>query len=443
MTKPYLSILFIVLATSVISQYNSTRKVAVIGGGIAGVSAAHYILENDSQTEVVLFEKEKILGGNAKTVMVSNAFGDSIKVDIGPQFFTDDTWQQYITLLNHYDLISPEILNEFRGTFVIYKNDSVHPTFISPRGLLKRGERIKNLRQFYLFYKSAFRLFSSQEDSDLTVNEWLAMNEMSESFKNEIALPFMAATKGTTVNALKELSANDLVKLFAFRGPLEKKTFYVLNDGMGNAVQVIGDSLVSKGLDIKYNSPVRSIKKNGEKLTVTTDQGDSDFDFVVFAVHPYQAAKMLSDDSSLTELKTILNTFEYEEVQIVLHRDSSYAFPKRSFLNITTDSDNSVLTSTMNLSCIHRDYSGIYKSWMKDEDVNKVMENGTLIDLQVFEHPMNTPQFNRSLEKLYSVSSKFPNLYFAGGWTEGHETQDAAVRSGEKAAFKYRKLLDR
>ena len=43
-------------------------KIAVIGGGMAGVSAAHHILALNENIEITIFEKEAELGGNGRTI---------------------------------------------------------------------------------------------------------------------------------------------------------------------------------------------------------------------------------------------------------------------------------------------------------------------------------------------------------------------------------------
>jgi predicted NAD/FAD-binding protein len=443
MPKPLRYILILLCFFQSFAQESGKRKVAIIGGGIAGVSAAHYILENDIQAEITIFEKEKVLGGNAQTRVVTNSEGQSVKVDIGAQYFTDETWGNYIALLKRYSLVSADLLWEFPGTFVVRREGKEKPIFISPKGLSKRGEKIRNLRQFYRFYKAAHELYFSPDDNPTTVEKWLGELELNEDFKTNIALPFMASSLGTTTDEMKTLSAIDIVKLFAFRGPLARNTFYILNEGMGNTVRAIGDSLNVKGVQILCSTPVVSVVKSGNKFLVKTGQSESLFDFVVFAVHPDQAAKMLNQENSLKDLTETLTQFPYYKAQLVLHRDSTFGYRKRSFLNIRTNVRNEIVSHTMDLGCIHPDYEGIYKSWLNDSDLEKVRSNGTFIDVQVFDHALLTPEFKEQLEKLYALSATIPNIYFAGGWSEGQETQETGVNSGEKAAYKCRKYFEK
>ena len=56
----------------------ASRRIAVIGGGISGMAAAHLLAADNA---VVLFEAERRLGGHARTVMAGKR-GDQ-PVDTG------------------------------------------------------------------------------------------------------------------------------------------------------------------------------------------------------------------------------------------------------------------------------------------------------------------------------------------------------------------------
>ena len=51
-----------------VEQRSEARKIAVIGGGIAGLAAAHRLLELDPSLDVTLLEASDRLGGVLETV---------------------------------------------------------------------------------------------------------------------------------------------------------------------------------------------------------------------------------------------------------------------------------------------------------------------------------------------------------------------------------------
>jgi len=59
------------------------KKIAIIGSGISGLSAAYYLSKTYNLKSINIFEKGKELGGRIKTVNVSDCY-----IDIGAQFLT-------------------------------------------------------------------------------------------------------------------------------------------------------------------------------------------------------------------------------------------------------------------------------------------------------------------------------------------------------------------
>jgi uncharacterized protein len=56
------------------------RRIAVIGGGVSGLTAAHILARTD---EVTVFEADARLGGHADTHLVAGADGAEVAVDSG------------------------------------------------------------------------------------------------------------------------------------------------------------------------------------------------------------------------------------------------------------------------------------------------------------------------------------------------------------------------
>lgn len=430
--------------STIFCQNSGNRRIAIIGGGSAGLSAAHYVLSNVNGAQITVFEKEAKIGGNASTVLIDQA-NTKIPVDIGAQYFTDGSWEQFINLLKSYQLISNEVVYEFNATLAILSGKNNSPNFVSPKGLNKRGESIANLKQFYRFHKAAHKLYKTGFSSGITTENWLNNLKLTADFKQKIAYPFLANTIGVSIEKVKQLSAYELVKVFAFRGPSNKQMFYVLTNGLGSTLNALGDSLAKKGVQFKTSTIVNSVEFNNQIFKVTTNSSSEEFDFVIFATHPDQAALILQNDEDFSALRGVLQQFNYTKLTSVLHRDSSFVyFDKPSFLNIQTDSSSGeFLNSTQNLGLIDDQFKGIYKSWFTEKELKQVKENGTFLLAKTYSLPVVDDQFSIALLELYKNSSSFPNLFFAGGWSEGVDNQENAVRSGEKAALKCRKFFER
>jgi cyclopropane-fatty-acyl-phospholipid synthase len=59
-------------------------RVAVVGGGVSGLAAAYELLaRSGGGVRVTLYEAEDCLGGNARTVAVSDGAAGSVQLDLG------------------------------------------------------------------------------------------------------------------------------------------------------------------------------------------------------------------------------------------------------------------------------------------------------------------------------------------------------------------------
>lgn len=444
-----LKLLLLVLLPGTLSIYSFAQtKVAVIGGGIAGVSGTYFISELDSTAQITLFEKEEKLGGNAQTVSVRNKEGKLVNVDAGPQYFVEGPWNDYIAFLTKTLGPDPYTSESMAGTLLIQREKEIKPVLVSPLGMKLRGEKLGKLLKLKRFNQEAYAMYKHPDQwKGVSIGTWVNGLKFDESYKNEIIYPFLAASLGTTVPEIKTTSAVDIVKLFAFRKPKASNQFKVMSDGMGTLIQRVGDKLDSSQVTIQCNSPVRKVARSKDKWLVTYTVNGSEetqlFDFVVFATHADQAGKLLHSEPSLNETVQCLKRLTYFEAKIALHTDPGFVHTeKQAFLNILTDSSNQLVSSTMNLGMISKRLNGIYKSWASSEAIEELQRSGRLLHVTTFWHPLITTDFVEQLEALHRQIDQFPSLYLSGGWSEGLETQNSAVISGKHAAEKYRTFLE-
>jgi len=435
-------ILFFLFAQLSIAQ--ETVRVAIIGGGMAGVSAAHHILALNENIEVTLFEKEGELGGNARTIQVQNSFGNLVSIDAGPQYFEDELWANYISFLKTYNLYDESQIFAFAGSAVIKNDLDEKPDFISPDGLKMRGGKFGEAIQFLKFFKAARKVYEDKIKYPLTVGSWLDGLNLKEDFKKKVALPFLASTLGVSVQQIKSCATKDIVKLFASQKALQKGDFKVFGRGMGYLIQDIGKQLEKNGVTVNRNAEVTKIQIFGEKYSVHYNDKEDFFDFIVFAAHPYQVAQLVEKEPQFDYLTTVLSQFKYFQTSIVLHRDSSFVdLGRASFMNVkTSKTTNMVISSTMNLEVVNPEWKGLYKSWMTEQQLETVKSNGSFIHHETFYHPLITPGFHAYLTTLKQIEDQSANIYFAGGWSEGLETQETATNSGKKAADKVKMFLE-
>jgi predicted NAD/FAD-binding protein len=443
MSKRFLVLLFVSQSIYSFSQ----NKVAIIGGGMAGVSGAQFISEFDPNAQIILFEKEPKLGGNAQTVSVKNKEGKFVNVDAGPQYFVEGPWDDYIAFLEKTLGPNPYESETLDASLLIQHQKEQKPVLVSPLGMKLRGEKLGKLLKLKRFNKEAYEMYKHPDKwKGITVETWVKGLKFEESYKKEIIYPFLAASLGTTISEIKTTSAVDIVKLFAFRRPKASNQFKVMTDGMGTLIQRVGEKMNTDQVTIKCSSPVTRVVQSKEKWLVTylnngVEQTEL-VDFVIFATHADQVAKIIKSEPNLAEVSKSLKHLTYFEARIALHTDSSFVNnEKPSFLNIITTDSNELVSSTMNLSMISNRLNGIYKSWASTEAIEQLKRSGKLLHVTSFWHPLITTDFVAQLGILHQQVNQFPSLYLSGGWSEGLETQNSAIISGKHASEKYKAFV--
>lgn len=422
----------------------SQNKVAVIGGGIAGVSAAHYIGQYDKSAQITIFEKEAVLGGNAQTIEVTTNTGEKCLIDIGPQYFSKGPWDDYLNFLDETLGLETIATESMAGTLLIQRKDERKPLVVTPLNGKLRGEKLGNLLRLKKFNTEAYKAYKNPELwREKSIEQWVETLDFTDAYKAEVIYPFLAASLGTNVEDIRKTSTFEIVSLFAFRKPKASNSFFIMKEGMGGLIQQIGQKLEQTGVNVAVSSPVVAIKKAEKGFVIQFEKDGSireqEFDFVVMAVHADVAGKLLMQDESFKETSGLLAQFPYFDAHIVLHQDTSYInTDKPAFLNIFSDANNRLTFSTMNLSLISPRLEGIYKSWMSEDDTKRVKEKGLFLYETTFYHPLITTEFVANLKQLHSQVSRFKGLCIIGGWTEGLETQNSAVLSAKRALGIYK-----
>lgn len=438
-----MSLKFILIVAFIVTSHIlcAQKKVVIIGGGMTGLSAAYHILKIDSTASITIIEKEAKLGGNARTVSVPNKNGQIVTIDAGPQYFTEGPWDEYIDFLksnNVYDLAKKESMV---GSISIRNSKSI---LITPLDGNYRGEKLTKLLKFRRFNIEANKVFKNPEKwQGKTIENWVNTLPFDSAYQQTIIYPFLAASLGTTTLEIRKTAVDEIVKLFAFRKPKQKDTFSIFEEGMGELIEKIGQSLESE-ITILRNTSALSVSSS-EKTVIIQSEGKKQtiqYDYVIFATHPDQAAKILDSENQFESLRNELLSLKYFEARIVIHNDTNYASPsKPAFLNVITDKNNEVLTNTMNLGMISERCAGIYKSWMTDSEKSKVISNGTFIMEELFYHPLITPEFVSTITKVKEITATLKDISIIGAWSEGLETQNSAVQSGKRATKEYAKWL--
>ena len=328
-------------------------KIAIIGSGISGLTAAYLL---NRKHDVTIFEANDYIGGHTHTHKV-NIDGKKYSVDTGFIVYNERTYPNFIKLL---DLLNVERQLSTMGFSVKsiskdyeYAGESLNSLFAKRSNIFRFGF----LRMLYEMYHFGKKADSSGIglDASVTLGDYLKKEKYSGEFINYFIIPMGAAIWSTPANKVLNMPAYFFIKFFYNHGMLEtinRPNWWVIKNGSSEYIKKIIRGFENK---INLSTPVKTVARKNEGIEIQLAKKDETlkFDSVIFATHSDQALEMLENPTD-TE-KDILSSIPYQKNEVLLHTDSS-VLPRRKLSwaswNYQLDSDPAlpvVLTYNMNI----------------------------------------------------------------------------------------------
>ena len=312
------------------------RRVAVIGSGVAGLTAAYILNRAD---RVTLFEADPRLGGHAHTHDVPQPDGSVLGVDTGFIVHNERTYPTLLRLFAELGVETQpsEMSMSIRcdGCGLEYAGARAHGRGIIPRpSTLLRGRYLLMLLEVTRFYRRARALLAEGappaegvdgHTAELTLGEFLAREKFSSYFSSHFMTPIVSAVWSCDPTTALAYPARYLFTFLGHHGLLGVAGSPQWRTVTGGSRSYV-DKLAATLPDIRLSSPVTGVRRHADGVELTTGHGPGslsteNFDAVVIATHPEQALRMLSDASPAE--KDALANMPYSVNHTVFHRDDS------------------------------------------------------------------------------------------------------------------------
>jgi hypothetical protein len=405
------------------------QKIAVIGSGISGASAAWALSRNH---DVTLFEAGSRFGGHTATVDI-DYLGMPVSVDTGFIVYNTLNYPLLTKLFAHLGVETIDSDMSFALSLddgrLEWNGNSLSTVFAQRRNLVSPSF-LWMLREVLRFN----RICTTDRDNGfcdgLTIGEYLEKRGFGANFRDNYLIPMSAAIWSTPRVRMLGFPARTFIDFFA-NHRLINHDRPLWRTVKGGAKHYLDRLLAAPGLKKLANAPVQAVLRDEAGVTVTAEgRAPERFAHVVIATHSDQARAMLLDASE-TE-KSVLEAVAYGPNRVVLHRDASLmprnrrAWAAWNAMRSSEPGDEARISLTYWMNTLQ----SIDKTMPLFVSLNphKEPKAGTVFGEWSFEHPlfdMGAIAAQQRLPRIQGVR----RTWFAGAWT-GYGFHEDGLRSG-------------
>ena len=303
-------------------------KIAVIGSGISGLGAAHFL---SKKHQVDLFEKNDHFGGHSYTVEVpTNNFNETISVDLGFIVFNKINYPNLVDLFDklqvNYEKSNMSFSVSVKNSSIEYSGNGVKGLFANKYNILNFNF-IKMIKEILYFYKMADTM-KKENFINETLGEFLQNKKISNYFINFHIIPMVSAIWSMPTHLAYEMPMSSFINFFQNHGLFKIKNrpqWYTVSGRSKIYVKKILETISGEYFkNYKISNVLRN--KNGVRLYYGSANEYFEYDKVIFAVHANEALELINEPTE--DEKKILKNFQYKKNIAYLHNDDCL-MPKR------------------------------------------------------------------------------------------------------------------
>ncbi|MFF7330366.1 NAD(P)/FAD-dependent oxidoreductase [Streptomyces sp. NPDC090306] len=428
-----------------------TRRTAVVGGGISGLTAA-YVLSGAHH--VTLYEADDRLGGHAHTHELPSADGRMLRVDSGFIVHNRRTYPNLLRLFEETGVSTQEsemsMSVRCEGCGLEYAGArGPSGVFARPAEVL-RPRYLRMLAEVPRFHRAARRLLAridagagAAAEADpgdgtgsghpATLGDFLARERFSPYFVRHFVTPLVSAVWSCDAATAQRYPAAYLFRFLDHHGMLSvggSPTWRTVSGGSGDYVARVAKRLRT----VHSASPVRAVRRHADGADVTTEDGVTRaYDAVVIATHPDQALRLLADATPAE--RAALGAFRYSRNTTLLHTDTRLLPRARgaraswNYLLPACDAGADRVRVSYDMNRLQRlSAPETYVVTLGGEDR---VDPDRVLARMVYEHPVYTPESVAAQRLLPALNT--PVTAFAGAY-HGWGFHEDGCRSGAEAA---------
>ncbi|MEP7344737.1 MAG: FAD-dependent oxidoreductase [Gemmatimonadaceae bacterium] len=396
------------------------KSLAIIGTGIAGLGAAHFL---HKRFDLTLYEQNDYPGGHSNTITVDEE-GRSVPIDTGFMVFNHVTYPNLTRLFSELGVqtrpTSMSFSVQHTPSGLEYNGSSVNQLFGQRRNLVN-PRHWRMLLSVNRFNREAVRALDEPRWANHAIGEYVSERGYGDDMLNRFLVPMGSAVWSTPPDKMLDFPAVTLLRFWHNHGFLGMDTqhpWYTVVNGAKSYVTKITEPFRGR-IQVK-NRAVRVERRGGVVRIATQSGGVREFDKVILACHADQALALLVDPTEME--RRLLGAFQFQTNTATLHSDASLMPRTRrcwASWNYRIDEarDGGVVPSThywMNsLQGVSR-----RKDYFVSLNSHDRIAPGEVLKRIEYEHPLFDSAAVAAQRELPSLNQIGPEqtTYYAGAW---------------------------
>jgi len=397
------------------------KRIAVVGTGIAGMSAAWLLSQGH---DVTVYEREARLGGHSNTVTVNTTDG-VVPVDTGFIVYNEKTYPNLTALFAHLGVPTQASQMSFAVSLangeLEYSGTSLNGLF-AQRSNVFRPRFWSMLNDLWRFYREAPRDLASLDDLS-SLEQYLDAGLYGQVFRNDHLLPMAAAIWSASPRLMLQYPAASFIRFHDNHGLLKIRNRPQWRTVSGGS-RVYVDALARQlNQSVRLARGVTAVRRLGTHVEVRDAAGHTDlFDDVVMATHADQALSLLQEPTG--HEVNLLGAFRYSRNQCILHSDPAL-MPRRkavwaswNYIGQSGEDIRQNPTVTYWMNGLQR----LPTSQNLFVTLNPTTEPKQILHEECYEHPIFDAAAMRAQRRLWSLQGReriwFCGSYFGAGFHE-------------------------
>lgn len=401
--------------------------IAIIGSGMAGLATARIL--KDAGHTVTIFEALSGRGMDSHSISFEGGVIDAPLRVMNPYL-----WKNTLSLATHLGIkmfpvrtymACSWLFEDRTETWLTTTRSRIgnFPIINNRKGLKQYGWRlVKGMLQL----KTAIHQFFKSKNQEITLAEFINQHDIEEVFWHGAVMPVLYTICTCNPKTIGEWPAKPLLTFLR-----------QLTDGdallrMQGGTPAFVDRLI-EGIDIRSGAAITQVAEQGEKVQVTSAQGEQGlFDRVIVATPTSKVEEFLNPEQFADDI-ALLQQFRFEDGDLVIHTDTSVMPPRRkdwSVLSYMMDRKFTRQQFTVWMNAVEPTLVGknpVFQTWrpVTDIDPKKIISTVKLTRAVV---DSKTVALNKELQQRHKMPNR--KVFYCGSWScDGLPILESAVTS--------------